>query len=84
MSNIFARSCRSCGCTDAFACPGGCSWVDQDLCSACDDDPVEDRAGGAAFEAEDDCPANPLGIHQVLWTDGASGYCVRCRTPVHA
>lgn len=31
----WARRCRSCGCTDAHACPGGCSWVEADLCSAC-------------------------------------------------
>lgn len=30
-----ARSCRSCGCTDNFACPGGCSWAGPDLCSSC-------------------------------------------------
>lgn len=30
-----ARSCRFCGCTDARACPGGCSWVGERLCSAC-------------------------------------------------
>jgi hypothetical protein len=29
------RACRECGCTDASACPGGCSWVADDLCSAC-------------------------------------------------
>ena len=29
------RKCRVCGCTDAEACPGGCTWVDQDLCSQC-------------------------------------------------
>jgi hypothetical protein len=27
--------CRECGCTDARACPGGCFWVLDDLCSAC-------------------------------------------------
>lgn len=27
--------CRGCGCTDLFACPGGCDWVEPDLCSAC-------------------------------------------------
>lgn len=33
------RSCRVCGCTDARACqPFGCYWVEEDLCSACDDD----------------------------------------------
>ncbi len=29
------RTCRECGCTDERACPGGCSWVEEDLCSAC-------------------------------------------------
>jgi hypothetical protein len=27
--------CRVCGCTDSHACPGGCHWVEVDLCSAC-------------------------------------------------
>lgn len=30
-----AGVCRKCGCTDDKACPGGCSWVEPDLCSAC-------------------------------------------------
>lgn len=30
-----ARACRVCGCTENHACPGGCYWVDIDLCSAC-------------------------------------------------
>jgi hypothetical protein len=30
------RTCRVCGCTERNACPGGCSWVDVDLCSQCD------------------------------------------------
>lgn len=29
------RTCRICGCTEDHACPGGCSWVEEDLCSAC-------------------------------------------------
>lgn len=29
------RHCRVCGCTDARACPGGCTWVEADLCSKC-------------------------------------------------
>lgn len=29
------RRCRDCGCTDAWACPGGCWWVERDLCSSC-------------------------------------------------
>jgi ParB family chromosome partitioning protein len=27
--------CRKCGCTEEAACPGGCAWVEDDLCSAC-------------------------------------------------
>ncbi len=27
--------CRICGCTQNNACPGGCSWVEEDLCSCC-------------------------------------------------
>ena len=30
-----ARKCRVCGCTEHNACDGGCSWVEEDLCSAC-------------------------------------------------
>jgi len=29
------RRCRICGCTELQACPGGCSWIDKDLCSSC-------------------------------------------------
>ncbi len=29
--------CRGCGCDDDHACPGGCRWVEPDLCSACAD-----------------------------------------------
>lgn len=29
------RHCRDCGCTDSHACPGGCYWIDIDLCSQC-------------------------------------------------
>lgn len=29
------KKCRVCGCTDDFACPGGCYWVEEDLCSEC-------------------------------------------------
>ena len=28
-------ACRECGCTNEFACAGGCWWVEPDLCSAC-------------------------------------------------
>jgi len=29
------QACRVCGCTEERACPGGCCWVEVDLCSAC-------------------------------------------------
>lgn len=29
------QKCRVCGCTDDNACPGGCYWVEEDLCSQC-------------------------------------------------
>ena len=29
------RTCRVCGCSDYIACPGGCYWVEDDLCSQC-------------------------------------------------
>lgn len=32
---VAVRRCRSCGCTDDRACPGGCYLVADDLCSAC-------------------------------------------------
>lgn len=27
--------CRECGCTQHNACPGGCYWVSENLCSKC-------------------------------------------------
>lgn len=29
------RACRVCGCTDDHACPEGCAWAEEDLCTAC-------------------------------------------------
>ncbi len=29
------QKCRICGCTWQRACPGGCSWIEPDLCSRC-------------------------------------------------
>jgi DNA polymerase-3 subunit epsilon len=28
------RTCRLCGCTDDYACVGGCSWISADVCSS--------------------------------------------------
>ena len=29
------RECKYCGCTWNNACPGGCFWVNDELCSSC-------------------------------------------------
>lgn len=29
------QACRACGCSDNWACDGGCEWVEPDLCSSC-------------------------------------------------
>jgi hypothetical protein len=38
-------TCQKCGCTDARACEGGCSWVEDDLCSRCVPANVSGRIG---------------------------------------
>ena len=30
------RRCRACDCTEQKACPGGCHWIEPDLCSQCE------------------------------------------------
>lgn len=52
--NAGGRVCRSCGCTDAWGCDGGCSCVEPDHCSSCDDvdeegPPAENREGWPEF-----------------------------------
>jgi hypothetical protein len=47
------RRCRVCGCTDDRACPGGCWWVDADLCSACAGDFGPDDSDDGPFEDDD-------------------------------
>lgn len=39
----YERSCRICGCTQHISCPGGCYWVEYDLCSRCAAILSEDR-----------------------------------------
>jgi hypothetical protein len=34
-TQVMVRMCKICGCTNAHACPAGCSWVEPDLCSRC-------------------------------------------------
>ncbi len=31
------QKCMFCGCTDDHACPGGCSWIEPNVCSRCKD-----------------------------------------------
>jgi hypothetical protein len=45
--------CRECGCTDERACPGGCSWVEPDLCSACVEAAGDDAGGELLEDLED-------------------------------
>jgi hypothetical protein len=33
--------CRSCGCTETFACPSRCHWIERGLCSECGPGKVE-------------------------------------------
>ena len=28
--------CRVCGCSEEYPCEGGCWWIEEDLCSACE------------------------------------------------
>jgi ParB family chromosome partitioning protein len=37
------EACRVCGCTEAEACDGGCSWTEPGLCSECTDEPATVR-----------------------------------------
>ncbi len=76
--------CRECGCTDAAACPRGCSWAEPDLCSACaqpkNDQPTCDLCGRAR---RDDEPAyDPfvwLAQNRAGWYSGDDGeLCPSC------
>ncbi len=52
---MIAGVCRVCGCTDDFACPGGCAWVEDDLCTSCA--PPADNY--AWWESRVDLPEEP-------------------------
>lgn len=55
-ADVGARRCAWCGCTDAFRCVGGCSWILPERCSACRDrrepEPRHRLAPGAPTPAE--------------------------------
>ncbi len=55
------RRCRECGCTDKFACEGGCSWVAPDLCSACGQGDLFDATFHELFGRTDDGYDDPRG-----------------------
>lgn len=64
-------ACKFCGCTDDRACPGGCFWISHDppVCSACE----------AHLFSQEQCPASETpALHQLLFLEENSGYCVRC------
>jgi len=51
-----------CGCTENEACPGGCYWVEFDLCSQCHD--FEAQAAqrfSEGFASQDSCMDLPGG-----------------------
>ena len=40
------QKCRVCGCDFFHACPGGCWWIEDDLCSRCDSKLRYKKIGG--------------------------------------
>ncbi len=80
------RYCVKCFCTDDRACPGGCHWVGENLCSACaPSDEMLDRAtassfGSGGFFSDEYCPASATpALHAPLYLDANTGYCARCQ-----
>ena len=51
---IRPRKCRVCGCTWFHPCPGGCWWVEEDLCSSCAEklELINNKAGHKMFWSE--------------------------------
>jgi hypothetical protein len=85
--------CRSCGCTDDRACPGGCSWVSLNppICSACVDEALPAGIGSAALLDDDGslsgdlCPASAAPApHKPIFLSNTDGYCAACRRPFFA
>lgn len=55
------RTCRVCGCTEDNACEGGCSWVEEDLCSSCaDKDDSEESEDGEVEDGEEAIEQNKV------------------------
>jgi hypothetical protein len=51
--------CRKCGCTDSKPCPGGCYWVEDDLCSSCAPAVTDKRRVNEDGTARSPVPAGP-------------------------
>jgi hypothetical protein len=84
------KKCIACGCSDRFACPGGCRWVSHNppKCSACFDDDGTILAVGdpdlALFGIEL-CPASDVPApHTRFFADANTCYCARCKMDLAA
>ncbi|MGH8748827.1 MAG: hypothetical protein ACREU5_06945 [Burkholderiales bacterium] len=44
-ARVSRRICTGCGCTEFNACPGGCSWATEELCSRCAARPRKRKSG---------------------------------------
>lgn len=67
---VETRTCRDCGCTDESGCLEGCSWVEADLCSACqvvdtaDIVTVRQTGRGNRLKWSVDCTCGPVAVIQ--------------------
>jgi hypothetical protein len=80
---VSGRRCRHCGCTDDHACPGGCYWVEDDLCSECAHALAETATAivdgmGIGDEAPIVCPHT-----KVLYDTPTHGRCLGCGEELH-
>jgi hypothetical protein len=50
------QSCKVCGCTTDFACPQGCYWIEENLCSTCAHQSAEERSDLVAAAGEGEAP----------------------------
>ncbi len=59
-------TCRECGCDDDHACPGGCYWVERDLCSVCAAKFSFPRNSGPAIAAYREAVQRPATLAEEL------------------
>ena len=80
-------TCRKCHCTDGRAGPGGCYWVERDLCSSCV--PLSelarrtsfDQPGAAALAARDLNRELPITGSFAMWLIVHGACCLALRHP---